>query len=422
MQYDLCIAQRTIKARKIGTNIRFVLNFKWCGEITITLEDVEYTSLYRGKRHYELSNHLGNVQVVVSDKRISVCDTELEVEYFKAEVLSAVDCYPFGMMMPDRQWYAGSDSGNYRFGFNGQEKDNEVSGLGNSNTAEYWQYDSRLGRRWNVDPVVKEWESPYLTYSGNPIFFIDPSGASASPIIDVGTGELLGADDQGMQGEAIFMRSDQFEQGMSHDKALEVGVSPGDFKEVASTGILQRAEEVISTLPSRPDWDGYLSFDEAREWYRNGNGQPLYIDVSQINLGKFNQTELPFGNPTAVNYDLTHISNLTTGLVYGTLTLTNIGYSPMLNTITVKLGGTNGKIDTYNFNMDGRTVRDILTWYGGAVSAHGGWTNVIPNPQSPSPLPLYTITTEKQFDIYGYGVQNVDVKSMLNYGGYRGYR
>jgi len=39
---------------------------------------------------------------------------------------------PFGMMMPDRQWYASNDSSGYRFGFNGQEKDNEVKGVGNS--------------------------------------------------------------------------------------------------------------------------------------------------------------------------------------------------------------------------------------------------------------------------------------------------
>jgi hypothetical protein len=42
----------------------------------------------------------------------------------------------------------------YPFGFNGQEKDNEVYGEGNSYTAECWQYDPRLGRRWNLHPVV----------------------------------------------------------------------------------------------------------------------------------------------------------------------------------------------------------------------------------------------------------------------------
>jgi|GEM_PF-2593381 len=67
----------------------------------------------------------------------------------------------------------------YRFGFNGQEKDNEVSGVGNSMTAEFWQYDSRLGRRWNTDPVVKEWESSYTSFNNNPVTLMDPNGDDA---------------------------------------------------------------------------------------------------------------------------------------------------------------------------------------------------------------------------------------------------
>jgi len=65
----------------------------------------------------------------------------------------------------------------YRYGFNGQEKDDEVEGQGNSYTAEYWQYSSRLGRRWNIDPIVKISESPYATFNNNPIYFVDVSGA-----------------------------------------------------------------------------------------------------------------------------------------------------------------------------------------------------------------------------------------------------
>ena len=53
-------------------------------------------------------------------------------------------------------------NGGYRYFFNGQEADNEVLGDGVSLTAEFWQYDSRLGRRWNVDPVFKEYESPFM--------------------------------------------------------------------------------------------------------------------------------------------------------------------------------------------------------------------------------------------------------------------
>ena len=72
-------------------------------------------------------------------------------------------------------------NGGYRYFFNGQESDNEVFGEGVSLSAEFWQYDSRLGRRWNVDPVFKEYESPYACFAGNPMRFADPRGGKIDP-------------------------------------------------------------------------------------------------------------------------------------------------------------------------------------------------------------------------------------------------
>ena len=72
--------------------------------------------------------------------------------------------------MPGRKYSAGSE---YRYGFNGQEKSKEV--FENSTSAEFWQYDARIGRRWNVDPVYKH--SPYETFGGNPILMMDKNGA-----------------------------------------------------------------------------------------------------------------------------------------------------------------------------------------------------------------------------------------------------
>ena len=63
-----------------------------------------------------------------------------------------------------------------RFGFNGQEKDNEIAGIGNSNTAMFWQYDTRLGRRWNLDPVDQIGISNYATFANNPIVNNDVLG------------------------------------------------------------------------------------------------------------------------------------------------------------------------------------------------------------------------------------------------------
>jgi hypothetical protein len=64
----------------------------------------------------------------------------------------------------------------YRFGYNGQEKVDEIAGAGNHNTAEFWEYDTRLGRRWNRDPVVKPWESSYACFANNPIWYSDVNG------------------------------------------------------------------------------------------------------------------------------------------------------------------------------------------------------------------------------------------------------
>ena len=64
----------------------------------------------------------------------------------------------------------------YRFGFNTQEKSIELNSGGNLTTALFWEYDSRTGRRWNVDPENKTFESTYSVIGSNPIANIDPLG------------------------------------------------------------------------------------------------------------------------------------------------------------------------------------------------------------------------------------------------------
>jgi RHS repeat-associated protein len=75
-----------------------------------------------------------------------------------------------------------SGVGAYRYGFNGQERETELDE--STTSAEYWMYDGRLGRRWNVDPVVVSipFISPYACFNNNPIWFIDINGDSAQSI------------------------------------------------------------------------------------------------------------------------------------------------------------------------------------------------------------------------------------------------
>jgi hypothetical protein len=81
------------------------------------------------------------------------------------------------MQMPGRDYTATGKRS--RHSINGQERSDELND--NLTTAMYWEYDSRIGRRWNVDPVVKEFESPYLCFAGNPIWFSDKNGDDAEP-------------------------------------------------------------------------------------------------------------------------------------------------------------------------------------------------------------------------------------------------
>jgi len=65
---------------------------------------------------------------------------------------------------------------NYRFEFNGQEIVEEISSQGNHNTALFWEYDSRLGRRWNLDPKPSIGFSDYSTFRNNSILLSDVLG------------------------------------------------------------------------------------------------------------------------------------------------------------------------------------------------------------------------------------------------------
>ena len=67
-------------------------------------------------------------------------------------------------------------SGGYRYSFGGYEKDDEVAGSGNHLSFGDYGYSPRLGRRWNIDPVVKHHASSYATFANNPIWFAEING------------------------------------------------------------------------------------------------------------------------------------------------------------------------------------------------------------------------------------------------------
>jgi RHS repeat-associated protein len=131
----------------------------------------------RGNKFFELSNHLGNVLVTVSDKRIPHSTSGTTIDWYSADVVTANDYYPFGMNMPGRSYTSGSLS--YRYGFNGKELDNEVVQYDYG----FRIYDPRLGRFKSVDPLFQfyPWFSPYQFAGNSPILNIDLDGLENMP-------------------------------------------------------------------------------------------------------------------------------------------------------------------------------------------------------------------------------------------------
>jgi len=263
-----------------------------------------------------------------------------------------------------------TDESIYRYSYQGQyaEKDLETGW----NHFELREYDPVIGRVTTIDPA-RQFYSPYVWIGNNPVGGTDPTGGE-SPIYDM-DGNFLGTDDQGVQGEAILMEANQFTQGMSHASALEAGLTFDEFHELFnspnSTYALETELLVMEHqqgLSSRPDWDGFLTLDEANEWYRNGNGEPLYVDASRINLSPMEKGDFNgVGDSKYINFLDPRTFNKEAGLVYGTIKLTLLNHSG-----SVKLGGKNNLLDVYNFDQQsGRPFRNIATWIGQEYAGQG---------------------------------------------------
>ncbi|MCH4828263.1 RHS repeat-associated core domain-containing protein [Flavobacterium columnare] len=83
--------------------------------------------------------------------------------------------YPFGSLIPNRH----GSSAAYRYGFQGQEKDDELKGEGNSLNYTFRMHDPRVGRFFAVDPKEDEypWNSPYAFSENRVIDAIELEGA-----------------------------------------------------------------------------------------------------------------------------------------------------------------------------------------------------------------------------------------------------
>jgi len=154
-----------------------------------------------GNKQFEINNHLGNVLMVVTDRKMPVDiatynlgvlvnnNPDNVVDYFIPDIASANDYYAFGQQMPGRNF----SSSNYRYGFNGKENDNDVKGQGNQQDYGMRIYDPRLGKFLSVDPIAAKFPAltAYQFSNNSPIQNIDLDGLEDVPKSRKLTGEEL---------------------------------------------------------------------------------------------------------------------------------------------------------------------------------------------------------------------------------------
>jgi RHS repeat-associated protein len=144
-------------------------------------------------KRYELTDHLGNVAAVVTGRLLPGNGSGASKQ---AELISAQGYEPFGSLLPGRNY--SSDS--YRFGFQGQEKDDEIYGAtGTSHAFEYRMHDARVGKFWSIDPLAAKYPhySPYHFAGNTPIVAFDLEGL-----------------------EDVWFHTFRFENGMSQTMAV----------------------------------------------------------------------------------------------------------------------------------------------------------------------------------------------------------
>jgi len=78
------------------------------------------------------------------------------------------------MLLPNRH----ANTPEYRYGFQGQEMDDEIKGEGNSLNYTFRMHDPRIGRFFAIDPLAKEYPfySPYQFSGNSPVAGIDVEG------------------------------------------------------------------------------------------------------------------------------------------------------------------------------------------------------------------------------------------------------
>jgi RHS repeat-associated protein len=169
----------------------------------------------------------------------------------------------------------------YRYGFQGQEKDDELKGEGNSYDYDKRFYDPRIGRYFSLDPLRKDfpYETNYSFVSNNPIIYNDPTGEAKIlriTLIDRAKGNVIGVlvkvIDENEIKATTALHTDFAGQIVETRQWRDVNVNQNIFLE--DDGSFSVSDPIETTLS-----DGVL-FESPFEWSARVGIELGYFDAS----------------------------------------------------------------------------------------------------------------------------------------------
>ncbi len=257
----------------------------------------------------------------------------------------------FGSLLPGRNY--SSDA--YRFGFQGQVKDDEIYGAtGTSYTAEFWQYDSRTGRRWNLDPRPVTSVSFYAAFMNNPIGFTDVRG-DTSEFFNIANGASLGTINDAGAFRRIKINQDIYNGSVNNasklfGKGFMDGSSEQDkanFLANSITGAGELGEDLARYAGiTNPDYiafetgdlsisiTGAMRFNSQKLADVNLTIKSHFDNNSTLDIASFSGVAGGFGNgaPQNGNYTLSNYQNRTrSGWFNPGMNRNGVGFSFNLN-------------------------------------------------------------------------------------------
>ncbi|GAB4259866.1 MAG: hypothetical protein Kow0079_16870 [Vicingaceae bacterium] len=205
---------------------------------------------------------------------------------------------PFGMLSK-------SYENGYRFGFQGQERDDEIKGEGNALNYKFRMHDPRLGRFFSVDPLFKEFSflSPYVFGGNDPLRFLDVYG--------------LGPGDRVKKAKSFVGTKYSQEPGLNTGLELRTGTSEKALEYLDCSELVCRVLAYDNITPKVQLWNTAILVTKLNDQTKfHKSDKPKVGDVFLWRTDNGGHTGIVTGVNADGTVEITHAK----GTNYGTVT------------------------------------------------------------------------------------------------------